>query len=175
MSSNDSIHKKLEKVRKPRVHISYDVENNGAQIKRELPFVAGVLGDFVGHNTEGLKPLKERKFIQIDADNFDDVMQRMQPKLQFKVKNTLEDNDTELPVELNFKKMEDLEPAKIAMQIEPLAKLLELRAKLSDLLSKADRSDELEQLLEQALNNTDSLKSLSDELELKPADDKGEV
>lgn len=162
--SNESIHKKLEKVRKPRVHITYDVESGGAQVKRELPFVAGVLGDFSGHNADNLKSIKERKFIQIDGDNFNNVMQRIEPKLQFKVKNVLENNDTELPVDLTFNQIEDFEPANVVMQVEPLAKLLELRAKLTDLLSKADRSEELEQLLEQVLNNTESLKNLSEEL-----------
>lgn len=164
MSSMSSVHKQLEKVRKPRVHITYDVETGGAQVKKELPFVVGVLGDFSGQPVKPLRPLKDRKFIQIDGDNFDEVMTKMTPGLQFKVDNTLQNDGTELGVELQFNKMEDFEPAQVAMQIEPLRQLLELRNKLSDLLSKADRSDQLERLLEEVLQNTESLQTLSAEL-----------
>lgn len=171
MSNMSSVHKQLEKVRKPRVHITYDVETGGAQVKKELPFVVGVLGDFSGQPTQALRPLKERKFIQIDGDNFDEVMARMTPGLQFKVDNTLQDDGTEIAVELQFNKIEDFEPAQVAMQIEPLRKLLELRNKLSDLLSKADRSDQLERLLEEVLQNTESLQTLAGELQAdKPSD-----
>lgn len=160
----NSVHKKLEKVRKPRVHITYDVETGGAQVKKELPFVAGVVGDFSGQPKEPLKPLKDRKFTQIDGDNFNDVMAKMTPALQFKVNNLLQNDNTEMAVELTFNKMEDFEPAQVAMQVEPLRKLLELRAKLSDLLSKVDRSDTLERILEETLQNSESLAALKDEL-----------
>lgn len=168
MSSINSVHKQLEKVRKPRVHITYDVETGGAQVKKELPFVAGVLGDFSGQPTSPLKALKDRKFIQIDGDNFDDVMKKMTPGLQFKVNNHLQDDNTEMAVELAFNKMDDFSPAQVAMQVEPLRKLLELREKLSDLLSKVDRSDELERLLEEALQNSETLSTLSKELNETP-------
>ncbi|MGH6927717.1 MAG: type VI secretion system contractile sheath small subunit, partial [Dongiaceae bacterium] len=143
-----SIHDKLERVRKPRVHITYQVETEGAQVERELPFVVGVLGDFSGDPTEPLKPLKERKFIQIDRDNFNDVMKRMTPGLNFRVENTLAGDGSELPVQLKFESLEDFEPARVAAQIESLRKLLETRTRLRDLLARVDRSEDLEALLE---------------------------
>ncbi|MBP2298725.1 type VI secretion system contractile sheath small subunit [Azospirillum picis] len=159
-----SIHQKLDRVRKPRVHITYDVETEGATVVKELPFVVGVLGDFSGDPTEPLKPLKDRKFIQIDRDNFNDVMARMTPGLKLKVDNTLADDGTQLSVDLAFKSMEDFEPGRVVQQVEPLRKLLETRNQLRDLLSKADRSEELEGLLERVLQNTDELQALSGEL-----------
>jgi type VI secretion system protein ImpB len=171
MANINSVHGKLEKVRKPRVHITYDVETEGASIKKELPFVVGVMGDFSGDSYEPLKPLKDRKFIQVDGDNFNDVMKKMTPAVQFKVKNTLKDDDSEMAVELKFKSMEDFEPINIVQQVEPLRKLIETRNKLSDLLSKADRSDKLESILEDVLKNTDCLEKLSKELGLEGSSD----
>src|SRR5215831_16289061 len=142
-----SIHDKLDRVRKPRVHITYQVETEGAVVKKELPFVVGVLGDFSGDPTEPLKPLKDRKFIQIDRDNFNEVMARMTPGLNLRVENTLKGDGSEMPVQLKFGSMEDFEPANVANQIEPLRKLLETRNKLRDVLVKIDRSDELEGIL----------------------------
>lgn len=159
-----SIHEKLDRVRKPRVHITYEVETEGATVVKELPFVVGVLGDFSGDPTEPLKPLKDRKFIQIDRDNFNDVMARMTPGLKLKVDNTLADDGSQLGVDLSFKSMEDFEPGRVVQQVEPLRKLLETRNQLRDLLSKADRSEELEGLLERVLQNTDDLKALGGEL-----------
>jgi len=167
MTKSNSVHGKLEKVRKPRVHITYEVETGDEKLKKELPFVVGVLGDFSGQPTSLLPALRDRKFIQIDGDNFDDVMVKMSPGLTFKVKNTLQNDESELNVALEFKKITDFEPAQVAMQIEPLKKLLEMRNKLSDLLSKADRSQDLEKLLEDVLQNTDSMQSLSNELNQK--------
>ncbi|CAO3423931.1 type VI secretion system contractile sheath small subunit [Azospirillum doebereinerae] len=159
-----SIHQKLDRVRKPRVHITYDVETEGAAIVKELPFVVGVLGDFSGDPTEPLKPLKDRKFIQIDRDNFNDVMARMTPGLKLKVDNTLAEDGSQLGVDLTFKSMEDFEPARVVQQVEPLRKLLDTRNQLRDLLSKADRSEELEGLLERVLQNTEELSALSGQL-----------
>ncbi|PWC37552.1 type VI secretion system contractile sheath small subunit [Azospirillum sp. TSO35-2] len=159
-----SIHQKLDRVRKPRVHITYDVETEGATVVKELPFVVGVLGDFSGDPTEPLKPMKDRKFIQVDRDNFNDVMARMTPGLKLKVDNTLADDGTQLSVDLAFKSMEDFEPGRVVQQVEPLRKLLETRNQLRDLLSKADRSEELEGLLERVLQNTDELQALNGEL-----------
>ena len=141
-----SIHDKLERVRKPRVHITYKVETEGALVEKELPFVVGVLGDFSGKPTEPLKPLKDRKFIQIDRDNFNDVMARMTPGLNLKVENTLKNDGSEMAVQLKFNSMEDFEPGKIVKQVDPLNKLLETRDKLRDLLTKVDRSEDLEGL-----------------------------
>src|SRR5580765_1901110 len=133
-----SIHDKLERVRKPRVHISYQVETEGAAVEKELPFVVGVLGDFSGNPTAPLKPLKDRKFIQIDRDNFNDVMGRMTPGVNLRVENTLVDDGSEMAVNLAFGSMDDFHPARIADQVEPLRKLLQTRDKLRDLLSKVD-------------------------------------
>src|ERR1700712_2107476 len=102
-----SIHDKLNRVRKPRVHITYEVETEGAQILRELPFVVGVMGDFSGDPTTPLRPLAERKFTQIDRDNFDDVMARMAPGLNLKVDNTLQDDGSQVAVNLKFNSMDD--------------------------------------------------------------------
>ena len=159
-----SIHDKLSRVRKPRVHITYDVEMEGAVVQKELPFVVGVLGDFSGDPSEPLKPLNERKFIQIDRDNFDQVLARMTPGLKMKVDNTLADDGSEMSVDLSFKSMEDFEPAAVGNRVEPLRKLMEARNQLRDLLSKADRSENLESLLEQILSNQEQLKSLGEQL-----------
>ena len=161
-----SVHDKLGRVRKPRVHISYEVETGDAAIERELPFVMGVLGDFAGDPGEPLKPVAERKFVQIDRDNFNDVMARIAPGLNLKVDNTLADDGSQMAVNLKFRSMEDFEPQNIAQQVPALKALLETRAKLRDLMSKADRSEELEQLLEQVLQDEKKLKELSSQLGL---------
>jgi type VI secretion system protein ImpB len=166
---SDSIHKKLARVRKPRVHITYEVETGGAQIQRELPFIVGVLGDFSGDPQQPLKPITERKFIQIDRDNFDDVMARMAPGLKIKVENTLKGDGSEMAVDLKFNKMEDFEPAKVAEQVPALKALMETRSKLRDLMSKADRSEELETLLEQVLKDENEMKKLQGQLDGKGA------
>ncbi|MBH0058425.1 type VI secretion system contractile sheath small subunit [Pseudoalteromonas sp. SWXJZ94C] len=167
MSNNNSIHDKLKRVRKPRVHITYDVETEGAEVKKELPFVVGVLGDFSGDNTEVLKPLKERRFIQIDRDNFNDVLKRMSPSLSWRVENTLTDDGSEFSVNLNFNSIEDFEPAAVVNQVEPLRKLMETRNKLRDLMTKVDRSEELENVLEEVLSNTANLDSIAKELKIE--------
>jgi type VI secretion system protein ImpB len=161
---SESIHDKLKRVRKPRVHITYEVETEGAMVLKELPFVVGVMGDFSGNPTEPLKPLKDRKFIQIDRDNINEVLQKMTPGLNMRVENTLKGDGTEMAVQLKFNSMEDFEPSNVAKQVEPLRKLLETRDKLRDLLTKVDRSDDLENVLERVLQNTDELKKLSTEL-----------
>jgi type VI secretion system protein ImpB len=161
---SESVHKKLERVRKPRVHITYDVETEGTMVLKELPFVVGVLGDFSGDPTEALKPLKDRKFIQVDRDNFNEIMTRMTPGLNFRVENKLNNDGTEMAVSLKFNSIEDFEPQNLVQQIEPLKKLLDTRNKLRDLLTKADRSDDLEALLERVLQDTEQLHTLSKEL-----------
>jgi type VI secretion system protein ImpB len=166
----ESIHDKLSRVRKPRVHITYDVETEGAMVKKELPFVVGVMGDFSGNNNNNLKPLKDRRFIQIDRDNFDDVLRRMSPKLTLKVDNKLADDESQMSVELAFNAMEDFQPAAIVNQVEPLRQLMETRNKLRDLMTKVDRSEELEELLERVLNNADDLQKLSADLDDKGGD-----
>jgi type VI secretion system protein ImpB len=163
----ESIHEKLKRVRKPRVHITYEVETEGAEILRELPFVVGIMGDFSGDPTQPLRPLSERKFIQIDRDNFNEVMARMTPGLNLRVENKLADDGSEMAIGLKFNSIEDFEPARVAEQVPALKTLLDTRNKLRDLMSKVDRSEKLESLLEQILTNESELKSLSDQLGLE--------
>lgn len=163
---SESIHNKLKRVRKPRVHITYDVEASGGTAERELPFVAGVLGDYSGDNAAARKPLKERKFAQIDSENFNDVMGKINPTLELQVENTLAGDGSKMGVDLDFKQMDDFSPEAIVDQVEPLKNLLAARNKLRDLLSKADRSEDLERVLEEILQNTDNLEGLSKELGL---------
>jgi type VI secretion system protein ImpB len=161
-----SVHDKLNRVRKPRVHITYDVETEGAAIERELPFIVGVMGDFAGDPTEPLKPLAERKFTQIDRDNFNDVMARIAPGLNMKVENTLAGDGSEMGVNLKFRHMDDFEPARVAEQVPALKALMETRSKLRDLMSKVDNSEKLEELLDEVLQDEAKLKQLSDQLGL---------
>ena len=157
----ESVHKKLSRVRKPRVHISYDVETEGAVLKKELPFVVGVMGDFSGDSVAAKTPLKDRRFTQIDRDNFDAVLKSMTPALNLKVKNTLADDDSEMEVALTFQSMEDFTPAAIVEQVDPLRQLLETRNRLRDLASKADRSEALEAIIEKVLSNEMDLAELA--------------
>src|ERR1700730_4086235 len=135
---SSSIHDKLNRVRKPRVHITYEVETEGAEIQRELPFVVGVMGDFSGDPTAPLRPLADRKFIQIDRDNFNDVMAGMTPGLKLRVDNKLSEDGGQMAVDLKFNGIEDFEPARVAAQVPALRALMETRAKLRDLMSKGD-------------------------------------
>jgi type VI secretion system protein ImpB len=166
----ESIHEKLKRVRPPRVHITYDVETEGAVVQKELPFVVGVIGDFSGNPTSPLQPMKNRKFVQIDRDNINEVMARMTPGLNFRVENTLKGDGTEMSVQLKFNSMEDFEPANVVNQVEPLRKLLETRNKLRDLATKVDRSDKLENLLEQILSNDEQIKKLASDLGVEGQD-----
>lgn len=161
-----SIHDKLKRVRKPRVHITYDVETGGAQVQRELPFVVGVMGDFSGNPEAPLKPLKDRKFTQIDRDNFNEVMAKTAPELNFKVANTITGDGSEMGVKLKFQNMDDFAPAKVAAQIDPLKKLMETRAKLNDLMAKVDRSEDLEKILERVLQKPEDMDALKKDLGL---------
>ena len=162
----ESTQKKLSRVRKPRVHITYDVETEGAEVEKDLPFVVGVMGDFSGNPTEKLQPISDRKFVQIDRDNFNDVMKRMTPGLNLRVENTMKGDGSEMAVNLKFESMDDFSPANVAKQVEPMKKLLETRDKLRDLLTKIDRSEDLEQILEQALSDTNEMSRLAGELGL---------
>lgn len=164
----ESVHGKLSRVRKPRVHITYDVETEGATVVKELPFVVGVMGDFSGTPTEPLKPLKDRKFVSIDRDSIDEVMKRMTPGVEMKVENTLADDGSEMAVKLKFSSMEDFEPAKIVEQVEPLKKLLDTRNRLRELLSAVDRADGLESELEKLLQDSEQVKKLAGELGVEP-------
>lgn len=163
-----SIHDKLSRVRKPRVHITYQVETEGAVVEKELPFVVAVTGDFSGDPREPLKPLKDRKFVQIDRDNFDQVMARMKPGLDLRVPNTLAGDESEIAISLSFNSLSDFEPRAVVQQVESLRRLQETRDKLRDLMSKVDRSEDLESMLEKILQNTDQLKKLATELDHQP-------
>lgn len=167
----ESYQKRLNRVRKPRVHITYDVETGDAMEKKELPFVVGVMGDFSGNPSEKLEPLKERKFVQIDRDNIDDVMKRFRPELNMRVDNTLADDGSQMAVNLKFESMDDFSPSNVAKQVEPLKKLLATRDNLRDLLTKIDRSDDLETLLEKVMNDADQLKKLAGELGVNESGD----
>jgi type VI secretion system protein ImpB len=162
---SESLQHKLDRVRRPRVQITYDIETNGAMQKIELPFVVGVLADLSGQPKEPLRPLKERKFTAIDRDNFNDVLNRAAPRVAMKVDNKLTDEkNSKLAVELNFKSMDDFDPAKIASQVPALKELLDMRHKLNQLLAKMEGNDKLEALLNDVLTNTEKAASLAKEL-----------
>lgn len=163
MPSFESTQHKLDRVRRPRVHLTYDVEVGGAIQVKELPFVMGVLADLSGKPIEALPKMKDRKFVEIDRDNFNKVLNAIKPRLAFQVDNTLQDDNSKINVELKFSHMNDFEPEQVVRQIEPLRKLLEARDRLSDLVTKMDGNDTLEQLLQDVVNNTESLKKLSSE------------
>lgn len=159
----ESQQKKLGRVRPPRVQITYDVEIGDAIQTKELPFVMGVMADLSGQPEEPLPRLKDRKFVNIDRDNFDGVLKGMKPRLAYRAKNRLADDaedETELPVELKFQSMEDFEPENVARQIEPLRKLLEMRERLSDLKNKLYGNERLDDLLQDVVKSTDALESL---------------
>jgi len=160
MPKTESTQHKLDRIRSPRVHITYDVEVGGAIQLKEIPFVVGVLGDFSGKPVEPLPKMKERKFVTIDRDNFDQVLAGMKPRVAFKVDNKLTNDDTKIGVDLNFKSMEDFEPEQVVNQVEPLRKLLEARRKLSDLMHTLDGNDKLDEVLQDVVSNTDRLKQV---------------
>jgi type VI secretion system protein ImpB len=164
--ARESTQHKLDRVRSPRVHITYDVETGGAIELKELPFVVGVLGDFTGQPTEPLPKLKERKFVEVNPDNFDSVLEGMKPHLAFSVENKLSDEPeaANLKVNLNFKSMDDFEPENVARQVPPLKQLLDLRTRLSDLRGSLQGNDKLEELLLEAVGNTEKLDKLKSEI-----------
>ena len=170
----DSTQQKLSRVRPPRVHITYEVETGGAIQLKELPFVVGVLGDFSGKPAGDVQRLKDRKFVSIDRDNFDQVMKGMKPRLAFRVDNKLTEDDTKIGVELNFQNLEDFEPENVVKQVEPLRKLLEARRRLSDLVHKLDGNEKLEGLLQDVIGNTETLKKVgaAAALKSKPGENK---
>jgi type VI secretion system protein ImpB len=162
---SESLQHKLDRVRRPRVQITYDVETNGAMQKTELPFVVGIMADLSGQPKEALRPLKERKFTNIDRDNFNDVLERSAPRLAMKVDNKLTgEGDSKLAVELNFKHIDDFEPAKVAEQIGPLKELLDMRLRLTQLLAKMEGNDKLEALLADVMGNNEKAMALAKEM-----------
>lgn len=167
MSKKESIQKRLEKVRPPRVQLTYDVEKGDAIEQKEIPFVVGVLGDFSGQPEQPLARLKDRKFVNVDLDNFDEVMEGMAPRAQFRVPNTMSGEGGEFAVELKFNSIDDFRPESVVQQVEPLRKLLEARSKLADLRNKVAGNEKLEDLLNDVLANTEQLKQLG---QAEPAD-----
>ena len=161
--AKESTQHTLDRVRAPRVQITYDVETGGAVEKKELPFVMGVLGDFSGNPAEPLARMKDRKFVNIDRDNFNDVLKGTKPRLTFQADNLLQKDGSKMGVELNFRSMADFEPENVAKQVEPLRQLLEIRSKLSDLKNKMYGNDKLGEILGEILQNTDKLAALGKE------------
>lgn len=166
MPKTESTQHKLSRVRAPRVHLTYDVEVGNAIEAKELPFVVGVLGDFSGKPDEPLPRVKDRKFIEIDRDNFDKVLSGMKPRLSYSVDNKLTGDGGKLGVDLRFNSLEDFEPDRVVQQVEPLRKLVEARRRLSDLVSKMDGNDKLEGLLSDIISNTGAQQQLGKELGL---------
>ncbi|MBO1748582.1 type VI secretion system contractile sheath small subunit [Stenotrophomonas sp. SI-NJAU-1] len=160
MAKKESIQKRLQKIRPPRVQLTYDVEKGDAIEQKELPFVVGVMGDFSGNPEQPLPKVKDRKFVNVDLDNFDEVMEGVAPRAVYRVPNKISDDGGEFGVELKFNSMDDFRPEAVVQQIEPLRRLLESRTKLADLRNKLAGNEKLEDLLTDVLNNTEQLKKL---------------
>ena len=169
-----SIQHKLDRVRKPRVHITYDVETNGSPLKKELPFVMGVVGDFSGNPTSSPKPLTQRKFVSIDRDNFNEVMKSIKPELNIRVRDMLQGNDKEMAIKLGFASIDDFDPDKIIDQVPALKALQDTRNKLRDLLTTMDQSDpDLESQLEKILSDTARVQQVAGELGVSGSAEEG--
>jgi type VI secretion system protein ImpB len=168
----ESLQKKVGRVRPPRVHITYDVQVGDAIEKRDLPFVVGVLADLSGMPEKALPPVAKRKFVSIDRDNVNDVMKKIGPRLAFKVPNRLNEDDTKLNVELRFESMDDFQPARIAQQITPLRKLLELRNSLANLRSSLIGNEKLENLLQEVIQNQEMLRQAGSEAGIRASAEK---
>lgn len=171
MPKKESLQHKIDRVRPPRVQITYDVEVGGAMELKELPFVLGVMGDFVGKPDEEQASFKARKLVEIDPDNFNQVLAGMKPRLAYTTDNKLQDDGSKLGVELKFNSIEDFEPDNVAQQVEPLRKLVEARQKLADLRSKMDGNEKLETLLEDVISSADKQKELSSQLGMDGKED----
>mgnify|MGYP001610259352 CR=1 FL=1 len=165
--AKESTQKKLSRVRPPRVQITYDVEVGDAIETKELPFVLGVLADLSGQPKEPLPKLKERKFVQIDRDNFDDVLKGAAPRLALRVDNKLQNDGTQISVDLDFEKLEDFEPTAIVKKVAPLKQLLDMRAKLSDLRNKVMGNEKLEEILDDVLRDTEKLREIAAQNQVK--------
>ena len=165
MAKKDSVQKRLEKVRPPRVQLTYDVEIGDSIEQKEIPFVTGVLADFTGRHDpdKPLPKIKDRKFVNVDLDNFDEVMTGMAPAASYRVKNRLSDEGGEFAVNLQFNQIDDFRPESVVQQVEPLRKLLEARTKLADLRNKLAGNEKLEDILGDVLSNTEKLRTLGDE------------
>lgn len=158
--AREATQKKLERVRPPRVNISYDVETGGAMESRELPFLMGVLSDLSGQPADALPRLKERKFVEISPENFDSVLKNMKPRVAFDVDNKLQDGGGKLAVDMTFERLDDFSPEGVARNLPPVKELLELRTKLADLRGNLQGNDRLEDILQNTLNDADAMKKL---------------
>jgi type VI secretion system protein ImpB len=169
--AKESVHKKLERVRPPRVHVTYDVEVGDAIEVKELPFVMGVLADLSGQPTEALPKLKDRRFVEITPDNFDGVLESFKPHLSLEVDNKLSDEADagKLRVDLDFKSLDDFDPANVAKNVKPLKELLDLRQKLGDLRGALQGNEKLDDLLMEAVGNTQKADQLKKEIEKEKA------
>ncbi|MBI4893668.1 MAG: type VI secretion system contractile sheath small subunit [Acidobacteria bacterium] len=165
--ARESVHAKLDRVRPPRVHVTYDVELGDALEVKEIPFVMGVMADFSGQPEEPLPRIKDRRFVEVTPDNFDAVMTSMKPRVSFTVENKLTDDPDagKIGVDLRFSSMEDFEPEQVARQVKPLRELLELRTRLADLRGSLQGNEKLEHLLQDVLGNTEKMGRLKNELE----------
>ncbi len=161
MAKKESIQKRLQKVRPPRVQMTYDVEVGDAIEKKELPFVVGVVGDFSGQSEVEQKKLRDRNFVNIDNDNFDEVIRGIEPRAAFRVENKISEKGGEFGVDLKFKSMDDFRPEAVVQNVEPLRKLLEARTKLADLRNKLAGNEKLEDILNDVLSSTEKLGELS--------------
>lgn len=165
MAKRESVQKKLQRIRPPRVQLTYDVEvGDGREIK-ELPFVVGVLGDFSAASELEKIKLKDKKFINVDLDNIDEVIESLAPRANFQVDNTLTEDSGKISVDLTFKSMDDFRPENVVQQVDPLKKLVAARERLTDLRNKISNNERLEDLLDDVLQNTDQVRKLSLEAE----------
>lgn len=164
--ARESTQTKLSRVRPPRVQITYDVEVGDAIEIKEIPFVMGVLGDFTGNPAEDLPRLKDRKFVEVTPDNFDDVLASMKPHLAYSVDNKLSDapDAPKIKVDLNFKTLDDFSPEAVAKQVKPLRELLDLRTRLADLRGNLQTNQTLDELLQETINNSDKMAKLKQEV-----------
>ena len=155
MAGSESVQRVLTRVRPPRVKITYDVEIGSAIEKKELPFIVGILADLSGQQSEAPVPLKDRKFVEIDRDNFDTVLKAIGPKLEIKVKNHLNGADgADVTIPLAFEKIDDFRPEALVEHVQALKDLLEKRNKLRDLLTKSDGSDKWAKLIDQTVGKS---------------------
>ncbi|HYR28787.1 MAG TPA: type VI secretion system contractile sheath small subunit [Thermoanaerobaculia bacterium] len=159
---SESVQKKLGRVRPPRVQITYDVETGGAIEKKELPLIVGIMADLAGKPDGPVVPIKNRKFVEIDRDNFNDVCASIGPRVAIQVTNKMKDDDTKMNVELRFRKIDDFRPEAVVQQVEPLRKLFEARQRLNDLIGKLDGNDDLDALLQDIATNTENAQKIKE-------------
>jgi type VI secretion system protein ImpB len=171
---SESWQHKLDRVRRPRVQITYDVETNGAMIQKELPFVVGVMADLSAQRKTPLPPMRDRKFVEIDRDNINKVMSDAAPELQMRVENKLADDGSQLSVNLKFKSLDDFEPGAVVNQVAPLKELLEMRKRLDEVMGKMESNIKLEGLLQDVLNNSEKVQSLAKQMGIEAGEPKPE-